>query len=314
MSQRLAEEKKAAEETKRFYNEEIVDEDMAEAEFTDPDTSDHEFVQDEAEEGDGESDACSDLDEQERVGEVRGDGPQEIGEGVNGEGVIGDDVNGEGVIGDDVIGEGVIGEGVEKGGEEDEGYSAGDESESENGFSDHEEMMKIRSAKKTQRLFDSDEEREREEGEGERDKKHHLLSGTVRHNRGECDEASMGPLALNGPLEEDSNGEMEGERETHTSFPGVEMVGEADPKPCSEDRGGVDVPPTPAVPESDSLEGSLLWAPSLPPAQPWNDSSVTSDQPGGEGGMSQWAGPTQRFLETHNTSLDEETQFLDANG
>ena len=338
MSQRLAEEKKAAEETKRFYNEEIADEDaVEEAEFTDPDTSDCEFLQDEAEEDDRESDVCSELDEQEAgEGEERTSG--DIGEG-------GERTSGE------------IGEGVHGDVEEDEGYSA--EDEGEECFSDHERMNLMSghfTKNKKQRLLDSDDEREaeREEG-GDRDSsevkrsedKPVSVSGE-RHRvnqrpvGGVCEgeEASMGPLAL----VEDSCGEpMRADREwsnlapvlfsedttTNGSLPPAGTAGERErerevrdnSKADSDDENEADTALSPAVPESDkdnSLENSLLWGPSLPPAQPWNDSSVASgsnDQPGGEVGVSQWAGLSQRFRETQNTSLDEETtQFLDANG
>ena len=341
MSQRLAEERKAAEETKKFYNEDLPDEDMAEeeAEFTDPDTSDHEFLQNEAEEKEGESDACSDLDEDERVGKMGTVG--ESGEGVGGEG-----------------GEGGKGEERSEGGrgeEEDDGYSGGDESESDECFSDNETIhLTNRSSKKKQRLLDSDEEGEKGEGGDviSPPKRKALVSDKPRKSRlpsGGIEEGSMGPLALfedsnenqsepvdgrqgsgldavemSGNMELSGVGlrpdvEREKEQEEEVEIGMEERLGEDSRPGQSEDLDEEDVVPTLAIPDSDrdnSLENSYLWAPSLPAAQPWNDNTTTcaSEPPGGEGGVSQWAGFSQRHRETQNTSLDEETQFLDANG
>ena len=329
MSQRLAEERKAAEETKKFYNEDLPDEDMAEeeAEFTDPDTSDHEFLQNEAEE-EGESDACSDLDEDERV-RKRGTG-RESGEGVGGEGSE-----------------------REREEEEEDGYSGGDESESDDCFSDNEKIhLTNRSSKKKQRLLDSDDEGEKGEGGDviSPPKRKALASDKPRKSRlpsGGIEEASMGPLALfedsnenqvegrqgsgQAAVETSENVELSGvglhpyverekEREEEVEIGMEEGWGEDSRPGQSEDPEEEDVVPTPAIPDSDrdnSLENSYLWAPSLPAAQPWNDNTTTtcgSEPPGGEGGVSQWAGFSQRYRETQNTSLDEETQFLDANG
>ena len=87
-----------------------------------------------------------------------------------------------------------------------------------------------------------------------------------------------------------------------------------------EDKDG----PTQAVPDSDkdnSLESSLLWALSLAPAQAWSESvdTATCVTDAGRDGESpsQWQGTAeynQRMLDTQNASIDEETQFLDANG
>ena len=322
MSQRLAEERKAAEETKKFYNEDLPDEGVAEeeAEFTDPDTSDHEFIQNEAEE-EGDSDACSDLDDDEGVGK-RGcvEHSGECGEGVGWE----------------EEGEGSEGKKVE---EEEEGYSGGDESESDECFSDNENIhLTNRSSKNKQRLLDSDDEGESRGNSPP--KKKVLASRRPRVPSCGMEEASMGPLAL---FEEDSNenaDELVEEQQTEVSVnedmeylernSGVVNGGkeEEEGERRAEEKLGEelkpreeveeeDVVPTPAVPDSDkdnSLESSLLYAPSLPAAQPWNDNTATcgSEPQGGEVGVSQWAGFSQR--QTQNTSLDEETQFLDANG
>ena len=331
MSQRLAEEKKAAEETKRFYNEDLPDKDLAEeeAEFTDPDTSDHEFLQNEAEEeGEGESDACSDLDEEEGGRERETVRPHwEVGEGVGGE-------EGEKSEGEEVEEE-----------EEEEGYSGGDESDG--CFSDNENIhltMTNRLSKKKQRLLDSDDEGEGRGGDGNSPPRKKVLD-KVRKPSGGYEEASMGPLALFEDSQDnlpESAGDQQPHQATTATAESSEPSGDAILPAAVVEREGEgeveevgrgteekeqedsklseveDVVPPPAVPDSDkdnSLESSLLWGPSLPPAQPWNDNTATSSwEPqgaGGEGGVSQW---TQRYQETQNTSLDEETQFLDANG
>ena len=85
-----------------------------------------------------------------------------------------------------------------------------------------------------------------------------------------------------------------------------------------EEKEGEEEEPTQAIPDSDkdnSLESSLLWAPSLAPAQVWRESVETTSH--GTDEMSQWQAMTevsQRILDTQNNSIDEETQFLDANG
>ena len=373
------------EETKRFYNEELPDEE--EAEFTDPDTSDCEFVQED--EGERESDACSDLDKQEGV-EVTAETCDDV-RGASGDGVDGEE--GESEV------EREEGEGEEEE-EEMEGYSAGEESD---GSSDNEDNIQLatfsRAAKKKKKkqLLDSDDEEETAAGTdgGSRSvspltsrggcKSDTLggsgVSGVMEEAGRVCEEASMGPLLLNesfekenaantctnGPANEDgSNHENPVEESTLFQVPSegntlsqlapndagrpVSSVAPADG--CT-DRGSAEVAqqdtntseqyqedhreeeeegeeeeeeegkgdPTQAIPDSDrdnSLESSLLWAPSLAPAQPWPEGSVDTATCGGtEGGGgegSQWPGFSQRYQDTQNASIDDETQLLDANG
>ena len=109
--------------------------------------------------------------------------------------------------------------------------------------------------------------------------------------------------------------DLAGERE-------VEHENERDGE--EEDREGA---PTQAMPDSDrdnSLESSLLWAPSLAPAQIWRENMdtatcTTMDARREEGGsQSQWRGTVEaedgERLTMDTQSIDEETQFLDANG
>ena len=388
MSQRLAEERKAAEETKRFYNEDLPDEEVAEeAEFTD--TSDEEFVR-AAEDSGRESDACSDLDEQEglvRVEAVAAEGPP-------------DDPSREGCV------EGG-GSGEEGGGEEVEmdGYSGGDESDSDDCFSDNEDMPFGRSSKKKkkksrQRLVDSDEEEEGErvvvmssEDGGSGDSGISLVArqveagvtgggrrrqGGMHTSNGGWEEASMGPLALNESFDNENTctqhptvaedvaqeemDRLEEETETsklrHTVAPltsphsparekdggreleiipnqltrddsadqtlendDVTAGGEVGEGEREDERGGEGErdDASLAVPDSDrdnSLEVSLPWAPSLALAQPWRENTTTTHGATEEGEESQWPGSgySQRFPDSQNASIDEGTQFLDANG
>ena len=387
MSQRLAEERQAAEETRRFYNEELPDEDVAEeeAEFTDPDTSDHEFIQNEAEEeeGGGESEACSDLDEQEGV-----EGAHDGKEDDEREGVVSVKMD-DGEERED-------GDSVD--GEEDEmdGYSAGEESDGGGYLSDYDDIplsTAFSRSSKRKRLLESDDEEEAEvhvkgcgsSGSPLTSHGQSMPTATVEPSRrpgvtrsiGQAyEEASMGPLALNesfkqeeditvdaptsgdgdrdmnqpqtelttvsvlpprepilpapslpatggvstdsgmgGSLEEEAASNIVGDREDEESG---EQHGEGGGEREEEDG---DLPPTQAIPDSDrdnSLESSLLWAPSLAPAQPWSERSVDmGTYPTQPGVVSQWqstAGFGQRYPDTQSGSLDDETQFLDDNG
>ena len=97
-----------------------------------------------------------------------------------------------------------------------------------------------------------------------------------------------------------------------------EGEGERENREGQEEKEGEEEEPTQAIPDSDkdnSLESSLLWAPSLAPAQVWRESVETTSH--GTDEMSQWQAMTevsQKILDTQNNSIDEETQFLDANG
>lgn len=290
MSQRLAEERKEMEEAKRFYNEELPDDQLlageeAEAEFTDPDTSDCEFLQNEAEEEEeekeGESDACSDLDEEEGVEGDRGGDVEEPDQQRTSEHVDREKTKEEEV--------------------EEEGYSAGDESECDENEEIQLSNKKSKSFKNKQKLLESEDEEE----SGER--------ATTRL-RSLSEEASMGPLALvDDTVENTHECSLVSPKETLTQpiqLPSVEEEGE---RGGEEDEGG-EGGQTPAVPDSDkdnSLENSLLWGPSLPPAQPWTEntapSSLTSD--------SQHPLEETQWTVLHQPTQDDEmTHFLDANG
>lgn len=381
MSQRLAEERKAVEETKKFYNEEIPD-DVEEAEFTggdshavciyqhlqnitfsiDPDTSDHEFIQNEAEEDAGESDACSDLDEQEGVRQTCEDGSDEVAPGGEG-GDIGE-------VGEESEGE--------PGDEEMDGYSAGEESDGGGYFSDNEDVMTSRSRlSKKQRLLDSDdEEMDSPPPPSERENqltvplKGRGVTACVRRPSVIGEEASMGILMLNESFENENTNTISTVEGNGTSpltsqtsalpaevDPGDEPVVDAsaslpvssangrevvpadsgvggsleeedvaqegqdteDAKQHEDEEEEEDSAPTQAIPDSDkdnSLESSLLWAPSLAPAQVWRESLDTNTC--GTDEASQWQDTAEvgsRILDhTQNISIDEETQFLDANG
>ena len=395
MSQRLAEERKAAEETKRFYNEDLPDEEAGEeAEFTDPDTSDEEFVQNEGEAGSGrESDACSDLDEQERLVKEDTAKSRECEDSVEGEG--GSEGEGEG----------------EEVGEEMDGYFGENESDSDDCFSDNEDITSMKFSRssrrkkvKQKRLLDSEDEQEEEEEEERVG--YDVDRGTVGTTtprvavfsedrvkmvtaerlkilssvNGACEEASMEPLALSESYDDNENScnNIEGDGEDvglNQSQTTDNHINTAPSKPhntpsppasfISETEGGLengeqektahenieeildgtsknlikidDVPTEqsvedeeeedeegeemlPAIPDSDkdnSLENSLMWAQSLAPAQPWRDTTTTcGTDTQGEEDTSQWPGTlnSQRYLDTQNASIDEQSQFLDANG
>ena len=355
--------------------------------LSDPDTSDNEFIQKEAEE-DGESDACSDLDEQEGVaGEGGGEGE---GEGQGEEKEIESKEEGD---------EEGIGEGEEEE-EEMDGYSAGEESDG-GWFSDNEEVQTFTRLSKKNRLLDSEEEEEEEEGEQNERRSAipptkpqsssscfgpGLLGGAVarpavlRRSSMFAEEASMGPLVLNESFESEATSSTipppmasgvaegrEGAVESQaplvadpakssqvvtekgpeaamitddraiipsSSLPPSEVkqpedsgvgrsleegeVGESEGEGGEEEEGDTHTEAAPDSDKDNSLESSLLWAQSLVPAQAWSSHLERVGEAGKEEEeeQSQWPGEegSQRLMDTQPASIDEETQFLDANG
>ena len=354
--------------------------------LSDPDTSDNEFIQKEAEE-DGESDACSDLDEQEGVaGEGGGEGE---GEGQGEEKEIESKEEGD---------EEGIGEGEEEE-EEMDGYSAGGESDG-GWFSDNEEVQTFTRSSKKNRLLDSEEEEEEEEGEQNERRSAipptkpqssscfgpGLLGGAVarpavlRRSSMFAEEASMGPLVLSESFESEATSSTipppmasgvaegrEGAVESQaplvadpakssqvvtekgpeaamitddraiilpSSLPPSEVklpedsgvgrsleegeVGESEGEGGEEEEGDTHTEAAPDSDKDNSLESSLLWAQSLVPAQAWSSHLERAGEAGKEEEeeQSQWPGEegSQRLTDTQPASIDEETQFLDANG
>ena len=349
--------------------------------LSDPDTSDNEFVQKEAEEEE-DSDVCSDLDEQE--GEEEGEKEEEEEE----ERDARDQTEQDDSLGKD-----------DKMAEEEELESEGEsyfaEEESDGGcFSDNEEVLTFSRLKKKQKLFDSEEEEEEEEGKErkpttcgatnftsaavETDKS--LLAPLSTANRKMSvtifgEEASMGPLVFSESFDpERTNASQPEERRSEggekRAAPSEQFVAEPREKlgveksshsetlrgatfelaAVSERKPGEDsgvggsledsepvkeeeeeeeeegnVTLTQALPDSDrdnSLESSLLWVQSLAPAQAWREeeSGDTMAADGRKEDRTQWQATAddgssiRRMTDLQNSSIDEQTQFLDANG